>query len=139
MKFALMDGGVLVRVQKLDRVFDRNDVVVMRFVDKVDDRRESRALAAAGWASDENDAILDVRNLLQLLGKIEIAELRRTHRNHAHDDRVRAALFEDIDAETRLAGRAERQISRTSLFQTIESRLLVADDQFGHACGMGRS
>ena len=51
---------------------------------------------------------------------------------------MRAALLEDIDAETRVARNAERQVSRARLFETVERRLLIADDQFGDARGMGR-
>ncbi len=56
--------------------------------------------------------------------------------NNAHDDRVRAALFENIDAETGFAGRTERKIRRTALFQTFRRALVVANDQFRHARGV---
>ena len=95
------------RVQKLDRIFDRDDVVVVRLVDEIDDRGEGRALTASGWSSDEHDAVFDVYYLFQYIGQVEIAEPRRPHRNHAHDDRVRAALLEDVHAKTRVAGSAE--------------------------------
>ena len=95
------------RVQKLDRIFDSYDVVVVRVIDQVDDGSEGRTLAAAGWPSHQDDAVLDVGDLRELGRKIEIAERGRAHRNHAHDDRVCATLFENIDAETSVARRAE--------------------------------
>src|ERR1044071_1492797 len=106
-----MDGRVFVRVQKLDRVLNRYDVVVMHLVDEVYDGGECGTLAAARWSSDEHDAILEIYYLFQLFRQIEIAELRRLHRNDAHDDRVAAALLEDIDTEASVAGNAERQVS----------------------------
>ena len=122
-QLALVNGRVFVRVQKLDRIFDRDDVVVVRFVDQIDDRGECRTLTAAGWSSDQHDAVFDIYYLFQLFRQIEIAETRRPHRNHAHDDRVCAALLEDIDAKTRITGNAERQVCRASLFEAFERRL----------------
>src|SRR5829696_1322 len=108
MQLALVNRRVLVRVQKLDRIFDGYDVVVMRLVNQIYYCCEGGALAAAGWSSDKHDTVFDIYDFLQLLRKIEIAETWRTHRNHTHDDRVRPALFEDIDAKTRIARHAER-------------------------------
>ena len=138
MQLALVNRRVLVRVQKLDRIFDGDDVVVVSLVDQIDNRRERGTLAASGWSSDQHDAVFDIYYLFQLFRQIEIAELRRPHRDHAHDDRVCAALLEDIDAETRVARSAERQVGRARLFEAVERRLLIADNQFRDARGMGR-
>src|SRR6185437_10086866 len=123
---------------KLNRIFDGDDVVVVRLVDQVDDCREGRTLAAAGWSSDEYDAVFDIYYLFQYFGQVEIAEPRRSHRNHAHDDRVRAALFEDIYAKTRVTRSAERQVRGARFFKTINRRLLITDDQFGYSRSVGR-
>src|SRR5687768_4158660 len=66
-----------------------------------------------------------------------VAELWRTHRDNAHHDRVRTALFENIDAKTRIARHTKREVCRTCLFNTIERRLLIADDQFCNSRCMG--
>src|SRR6185369_17591141 len=98
--------------QKLDRIFNRDDVVVVRLVDEIDDRSERRTLATSGWSSDEHDPVFDIYYLFQYFRQIEIAEPRRPHWNHAHDDRVRAALPENIHAKTSVSGRTERNIRR---------------------------
>ena len=49
---------LLVRVQELDRVLDRHDVLGHRRVDVVDHRRERRRLARAGRAGEQDDAAL---------------------------------------------------------------------------------
>ena len=126
------------RVQKLDRILDGDDVVVVRFVDQIDDRSERRTLATAGWPSDQHDPVFDIYYLFQLFRQIEIAEVRRSHRNHAHDDRVRAALLEDIHAKTSVAGNTERQVGRAGFFETLDCRLLIADDQLRNAGRVGR-
>ncbi len=46
-KFALVNGGAFVRVQKFDGVFDRDDVAGLFFVDLVDERRERGGFSAA--------------------------------------------------------------------------------------------
>src|SRR5215470_596064 len=116
-------------MQKLDRIFDRDDVVVVRLIDQINDGGERRALATAGRSSDEHDPVFDVYYFFQYVGQIEIAEPRRPHGNNAHDDRVRAALPKDIHAETRVAGRAERQVRGTRFFKAIDGRLLIPNDQ----------
>ena len=47
---ALVDRALLVRVVELDRVFDRDDVVVERLVEVVDRRRQGGRLARTRWA-----------------------------------------------------------------------------------------
>ena len=51
--FALIDRRLLVIVIELDRVFDRDDVVIDVLVDIVDHRGQRRALARAGRAGDQ--------------------------------------------------------------------------------------
>src|ERR1044072_1644509 len=102
-------------------------MVVVRLVDEIDDRSKGRALAASGWPSNEHDAVFDIYYLFQYIRQVEIGEPRRPHRNHAHDDRVRAAVPEDIHAKTRFARSAERQIRGATPFQTVDCRLLIAN------------
>ncbi len=49
-ELALVDEALLVRVQELDRVLDRHDVLLARAVDLVDHRRQRGGLARAGRA-----------------------------------------------------------------------------------------
>jgi len=56
--FALVDDRVLVGVQVLDRVLERDDVAGPSPVDVIDHRRQRRALAGAGGAGDEDDPAL---------------------------------------------------------------------------------
>ena len=53
---ALVDDAALVLVDELDRVLDREDVLGARAVHLVDQRRERRRLARAGWAGDQDEA-----------------------------------------------------------------------------------
>ena len=55
---ALVDDRLAVRVQELDRVLDRDDVLLHRPVHVVDHRRERRRLAGAGRARQQDDPAL---------------------------------------------------------------------------------
>ena len=52
---ALVDDALLVPVQELDRVLDRDDVVGARAVDLVDQGGQRRRLTRAGRAGDEDE------------------------------------------------------------------------------------
>jgi len=75
-------------------------VVVLRLVNEIDDGGERRALAAARGAGHEHDTVLDLDDVAHLLGQIEIREVWRPRRNHAHYDGVGAALLEDVYAKS---------------------------------------
>ncbi len=83
----------------LDRVLDRDDVLVTRRVDVIDHRRQRRGLARAGRPGDEDEAAGLGGERGQDLRKSELAEVLVDGRNpsecHAHC----AALPERIDPE----------------------------------------
>src|SRR4029450_6193191 len=98
-------------VQKLDRILDCDNVVVLRFVDQVDNCRERGALSTAGRTGNENNSILDLSDILKLFRKVEVFEVRRFPGNNPHHYRVSASLFEDIHAKARLTRRTEGNVS----------------------------
>src|SRR6185437_3354275 len=51
-QFPLMNGRLLVVMQKFDRVFNGYDVTFGRAVDVVDQSRQSRTLSGSAWTSD---------------------------------------------------------------------------------------
>ena len=55
---ALADARLVVHVEELDRVLDRDDVQRLRLVQVTDHRGERRALAVAGGADDEHEAAI---------------------------------------------------------------------------------
>src|SRR5690349_4670825 len=97
-------------MRKLDGIFNRDDVVVLCFIDQIDDRGERGTFAAAGRAGNEHDPILQLDDVAQLRRQIEILKSRRPFRNHTHYDRMRSALFEYVDAKTTETRNTERQI-----------------------------
>src|SRR5437868_1337934 len=133
-----MNRRVLVRVQELDRIFDRYDVIIMSLIYQIDNRSQRRTLATAGRTRNQHNAVFDVYDLFQLLRQVEIAETRRSHGYNTHDDRVRPTLLEDVDAETSVARNAERKVSRAGFFQSVQCYQMISDNQLRDSCGMRR-
>src|SRR2546421_12160172 len=109
MQLALMNSRTLMAVQELDRIFNRDDVIELRFIDQIDDGCEGGTLATAGWTGHQHDTGLQLDNLEQLLRQTKIFEARRPRRYHAHYDLIRPALREDVDPELICPRQAERK------------------------------
>ena len=90
---------VAVAVQELDRVLDRDDVLLHRPVHVVDHRRQRGRLAGAGRAGEQDDPALLVGQRGDRLGQAELVDGLDHDRDGAHHDRDRAALVEGVDAE----------------------------------------
>src|ERR1700682_3683697 len=110
MQLALMDGGILVLVQELNRILDSNDVIELCLVNEIDDSGQRRTLATASRTRYQHDPILQFDNLAQLVGQIKVVKARRARRNHSHDNRVGPTLFENIDAKTAQTGHPKGKI-----------------------------
>src|SRR5687768_16848956 len=127
-----MNGGVLVRMQKLNRVFNGDDVVILKLVHQVDDGRQSRTLATAGGTRNQHYPVFDLGNFFQLFREVEVAEIGRARWDDTLHDSVSAPLLEDVYAKTAFARSAKGEVSRTALFQTFNSRLLIGNDEPGN-------
>ena len=84
--FALVDQALLVLVHELDRILDRDDVLVARPVDVIDHRAQRRRLARAGRSGDQHEPfvqlaqIQDVRRKPELLGGEDVGRDDAKHR-----------------------------------------------------------
>ncbi len=102
---ALRDDRALVLEDELDRVLDRDDVLVEVLVYVVDHGRERRALARARDARHEDEAAVQARELDHLvLGEAELLERDDRARDRSHDEEQVAALGRDVAAEAAHAG-----------------------------------
>src|SRR6202035_3729018 len=105
-----MNRGLLVAVQKLDGIFDGEDVIGLFRVHFVDDGGERGGFAGAGGPGDENDAIFQMHDFFETGGELEFIETGNFVRNDAHDDGATAALTEYVDAKTANARQAVREV-----------------------------
>ncbi len=64
--FDLLDYALLMRVLVLDRIFNRDDVLCVAPVDLVDERRDRRGLSRSGGTADQNQAVMQPGDLLNL-------------------------------------------------------------------------
>src|SRR5258708_3626715 len=138
MKLALVNRRVVVLVQKLNRVFDGDDVIELRLVDQIDDRRQRGTLAATGRPGHQHDPVFQFADLAQLGWQVEIFKAWRPRRDDAHDDRMRASLLKNVDPKAAQAGNTEREVGRTDLLETLRCFFVAADDQLGDAGGLRR-
>src|SRR5690606_3018346 len=106
-----------VRVQVLDGIFDRHDVLAAFAVDLVDDRRERRALARTRRTGNEHQPARAIRELGDALGQAQLVEAQDLERDGAERTRYRAPLQEDVGAKARKALYPEGQIELLALFE----------------------
>ena len=87
------------RGQVLERIFDGHNVVMLFFVDDVDDCGLSGALTGPRWASDEHQTIPEIRNLFEMLRQAEVFERGNLGGDNSHNDGIDASLLKDIYTE----------------------------------------
>ena len=92
-QFPLVDRRLLVRVVELDRVFDRDDMVVEVLVDVVDHRRQRGGLAGARRPRDQDQSRGAACTIGQHRRRAQVLEVHQLHGNlpQHHAPRSRAA------------------------------------------------
>lgn len=96
---ALGDDAVFVFVDKLDRVFDGDDVSERIFIAVVDKRGKRSRFARAGAADKNNQPAFFQRDILQDRRQVQAFKLGNLAGNRTEYQRRRAALYHRIDAE----------------------------------------
>src|SRR5258707_381924 len=128
--FALVDEAALVAMQKLDGVFDGDEVIGAIGIDAVDHGGERGGLTGTGGSGDEDQAALLFANAIDDRGKIELVGGADFGGNHAQNHADVAALLEDVDAE---AAEASDAVSHVELGGFLELLLLaVGHPRSGH-------
>ena len=115
-----MNRGLLVLVQELDRVLDREDVD--RALSRSCDRRSRRASTTCPIRSARSRArcrCAAARCPASCGGRPQVVERRDPHRDDAHDDGARRALAEDVDAKARDARQRVGQVRRSVLLELL--------------------
>ncbi len=101
---ALVDDAAHRRVQVLDRIFDRDDVILALLVDQPEKGGERRRLAATGRAGEQHEPLVVVGELGERAGQAEARERRHFERDGAQHDAEAALMAVDVAAEARPAG-----------------------------------
>jgi hypothetical protein len=135
---ALVHGGLHMLVHVLHRVLDGEDVVGELVVDLVDDGGEGRGLARAGGSGDQDDAVFELGDVVQLLRELELLQRRHAFRDDAQHHRVGAALREDVDPEAGLLRDGVREVHRAVLEQRAGQLAVAAQQVEGDRLGLKR-
>ena len=126
---ALIDETALMLVHELDRVLDREDVVVPLLVDLVDHRRQRGGLTGSRRPGHQHETARPLGQRGQHLRQVQLLEAADLLGNQPVDGADRAALVEHVDAEAGQALDAEREVE---LERLLESLLLGVGE---HAVG----
>ena len=122
-QLALIDEALLVLVEVLDRVLDREDVLAALAVDLVDHGRERRGLAAAGGPGDEHEAARPIGQLGDHRRQPQVLEAAGSCRESAGRPPPPRPLLEDVAAEAREPLDAEREVELQFLFEALLLRV----------------
>ena len=117
---ALVDDRLLVREQKLDRVFDRQDMPGHLLVAPFEHRRQRRALAGAGGANHQQQAALFENQGRQRDRHAQRVERRNLGRDAAEYRRQRATLAKRREPETADLGDADADVELVAVFELLE-------------------
>src|ERR1700675_36286 len=113
-------------MQKLDRIFNGEDVKGFLLIHFVEDGSEGRGFAGASWAGDQYDAIPDINNFLERLGQIQFFKVRNLVGNNTHNYGATAALAKNIYTEARDASYPVGKVRGAVLFQLAQGRFVFA-------------
>ena len=126
---ALVHDATLVLVQELDRVLDRQDVALARGVDRVDQCRESRALARPGRAGHEHQTARELCKPCGHRWESELVDASDRLRYQPVDRRYVTSLFEHVAPKARSTGDTERDVEFARLLEQV---LLTVGQQAVH-------
>ena len=133
-QLALVDEALLVRVQELDRVLDRHDVLLARAVDLVDHRRQRGRLARPGRTGHEHEATRAARELVHGRGQPQLIDRGQAVRNQAEGRTDRAALVIGVDAEARVTGDRVGEVELPVGLQALA--LIAGEDRVDDLAGV---
>src|SRR2546427_2435840 len=116
---ALVHEAALVHVHELDRILDRDDVLVSFAVDLVDHGGERRALPAARPPGHQHEPARQLGEARHGGREPELLELRRLVRDHAEGAADRALLQVEVATEAAHPFHPEREVELAFLFELL--------------------
>ena len=126
--FALVESRLLLRMHEFDGIFERDDVDRLGLVQFVQQGRQRCRLTGAGRAGDQHQPGFFLCNRVENRRQIELIDAWNVGRQFPQNDRVIAALGEDIDAEARLLAKRVGAVARTRLDQILGQPAVAIDE-----------
>ena len=121
--FAVLHQAILAAMHKLDRIFDRDDVIVPLQVRVIHHRRERGGFAGAGRPGHQDEALLQHREFLQDRRQAQIVD-RQNLRWDQTEDRGDAVFL--LEESWRDSGRSPELRSRSRHRQFLRRRLIFS-------------
>jgi hypothetical protein len=123
---ALVHDAALVPVQELDRVLDREDVLLAALVDLVDHRRQGGRLARAGGTRHQHEAARLLDEVVYRRRQPQLVDALDLGRDEAEGGPDRRALHVSVDSEAAVRGHRVREVDLPVLLQPLA--LVVRQD-----------
>src|SRR5882762_714851 len=136
-QFALMNGCFFVAMQKFDGIFDGENMEGLLHIHFVDYGGQRRGFAGAGWASYQDDSVLDVNDFFESGREFQVIEAGNLVGDNAHDDGATATLAENVDAKAAHARKAIGEVSRAVCIELAKRMFVFAHDVVGDGLGVG--
>ncbi len=137
-QFTLVERGLLVRVHKFHRVFQRDDMDGLGLIDLVEDGGERGGFAGTGRAGDKDQPGLFLGDFLEDFRGLQFLQRRNDDVQLAADDRVIATLRKHIHPETGLVGKGIGGVARTVAQQVFNLPQIITHDVQRHHFGLKR-
>src|SRR6266853_1982575 len=126
-------------MQKLDGIFNGEDVIGLVLIHFVEDGSEGRRLAGARRAGYQDNAVAQFHNFPQHVRQMHLLEAGNLVWDYAHHYSAATPLPENVDAETRHALNTVGKIGGTILLELADGRLVFSHDVVGDVHGVLRS
>ena len=125
--FALVDASHLVGMPELHRVLECQDVDGPGGVDGVDQRRERRRLARTRCAREQDQAVFQLRYLMQDRGHLELGQGRDPGWQHTQNDAEVGLDAEDVDAKAQPVLELVAAVAVTGLSERGPQIFVISD------------
>src|SRR5579883_1950666 len=138
-QFALIECGFVVRVNKLDRVFQGDDMDGLGMIDFVKNRGKGGGFAGTGGAGDQHQAGLFTWDLTNDIGELEPFQCGNNRVELAQHDGAIPTLRKDVDTKPGLIRKGIGCVTRAAAQQVDQVPLVVAYQIERHHFGLKRS
>ena len=136
MHLSLIDEAAFVLMDVLDRIFDRENVLVALVVDFVEHGGERGRLAATGWPCHKHEPARPLGQRRQHLRQRQLLEALDLFGNQPVNGAHGAALVEHVGAEPRHPANTEREVELEGFLEALLLR--VGHHAVGQLLGVGR-
>ena len=121
--FAMLHQAILAAMHELDRILDRDDVIVPVQIGVIDHRRERGRFAGTGRAGDEHEALFQHRKPLQHCREARVLDRQDLGRNQAEDGGDAVFLLKKVRAVTRDSGNLVAEVDIARFLEDLDLHL----------------